>query len=88
MGHRVKAVKVQVAGAPWGDEPVPVLTLDGVDYEREPVVERDGVRHVLQIAGFERGVPVYVYDRALAPDEASPPEQFATAQGPTPPDVP
>ncbi len=87
MGHRVKAVKVQVAGAPWGEEPVAVLTLDGAEYEREPVVERDGVRHVLQIAGFERGVPVYVYDRALRPDEAGPPEPFATTQGPPPPDA-
>ena len=88
MGHRVKAVNVQVAGAPWGEDPVPVLTLDGVEYEREPVVERDGVRHVLQIAGFERGVPVYVYERALGPDEPRPPEQFATAQGTKPPDAP
>ena len=73
-------VKVQVAGAPWGDELVSVLTLDGVRYEREPVVEREGVRHVLQIAGFERGVPLYVYDRALGPDEQGPPAQFATAE--------
>ena len=79
MEQRIGAVNVEVAGAPWGDAPVSVLTLDAAGYEREPVVERDGARHVLQIAGFERGVPVYVYDRPLGPHEPAPPERFATA---------